>query len=110
MEDVTLSVASNGRHPILFIPGNPAGKALPRGPLAIVANGRALVAQVAKIAINKATEPEASANILPDVLRGWFGADAGKPGRRERVRLRQAGQHVLLEPVSPVVDTEAQAA
>jgi len=110
MLEVILSVATNGRNPILFVPSNPAGKALPRGPLAIVANGRALVAMVAKIAINKAVEPEGSLNVLPGVLRGWFGEDAGKPGRRERVRLRQVGQHVLMEPVTPSLDTVCEAA
>ena len=52
MLEVMLSVATNGRNPILFIPGNPAGRALPRGDVAVIANGRPLVARVAKIAIN----------------------------------------------------------
>jgi len=107
MLDVILPVASNGRNPILFVPSNPAGKALPRGPLAIVANGRPLVASVAKIAVNKVTEPDSTLNVLPSVLRGWFGEDAGKPGRRERVRLRQAGQSIVLEPVTPSADAAA---
>lgn len=113
MLEVICSVATNGRNPILFLPSSPAGKALPRGPLPIVANGFELEARVAKIAINAvyATGPTAGkTNLLGDILRGWFGLDAGKPGRRERVRIRPAGRRWLMEPVTCQVDTQQNAA
>ena len=106
-DPVICSVSSNGRNPILFLPTSPAGKALPRGDLPIVANGTPMTARVAKIAINWAGKPGDKANALPAVLRGWFGEDAGKPGRRERVSLRQAGAFWVLEPVSPVANCAA---
>ena len=99
---LTCSVARAGQRPMLFLPGK--SEALPRGEVNIVANGFELVAHVRKIAINKVTAPgptAGTANLLPDILKAWFGRDAGSPGRKERVTLRQVGARWLMEPVVP---------
>jgi hypothetical protein len=44
---------------------------------------------IAKIAINVVRKPGEETNLLPEILRRWFGDDAGLPGRGERVRLKR---------------------
>ncbi|MBK8690983.1 MAG: DEAD/DEAH box helicase family protein [Deltaproteobacteria bacterium] len=38
-------------------------------------------------------------NLLPDLLRGWFGPDAGRPGTTFQVRFRQSPDGWWIEPV-----------
>ena len=104
-------VISNGRHPILMRPAK--GQVLPRGPLEVIVNGRPMTAWIVKIACNMLTERDnKGANKMGETLRGWFGEDAGKPGRKEHVQFREEvavalskrGSVWVLEPV-----TEAEA-
>jgi hypothetical protein len=98
--DVICRVAGNGSgSPILFLPPAGAGGALPPGPLAIVVEGRAMEAVVAKVAINVVRAPDETVNRLPGILRSWFGEEAGVAGRGHAVRLRRDGETVVMEPV-----------
>ena len=70
-----------------------------------------------KIAVNVAREVPGGPNILADVLRGWFGPDAGHPGTWHQVRLSPGPPWSLtpvrrtgVERVDPVGDTEASGA
>jgi hypothetical protein len=38
-------------------------------------------------------------NMLPELLRKWFGSDTGAPGTRHRVLLRRTGDEWSLEPL-----------
>jgi superfamily II DNA or RNA helicase/HKD family nuclease len=96
--DVICRVSRNtGGHPILFLPSNNGGS-LPEGLLKIEVNGRLMEAVVAKVAINVVRSPGASANELSTILRGWFGDDAGLPGRSDRVRFRKDADTIVMEP------------
>ena len=98
--DVICRVARNrSGSPILFLPPAGAGGALPPGPLAIVVEGRAMEAVVAKVAINVVRAPDETVNRLPGILRSWFGEEAGVAGRGHAVRLRRDGETVVMEPV-----------
>ncbi len=94
-------VSHNGSNPILFLPNRAAHPELPSGPTRLIAEGESFSADFVKIAINVMTreaEPDGS-NALPDLLRYWFGPDAGQQGRRQKVRLRFDGDSVRAEPV-----------
>jgi hypothetical protein len=52
-------------------------------------DGEAYEALIADIAIDIVRKPDDKTNQLPDILRRWFGDDAGLPGRGERVRLKE---------------------
>ena len=81
-------VAHNGRHPILMLPARQRAPYLPTGLQPVRAEGELFEAQFAKIAINvmrPSGEAEAE-NALPDLLRYWFGEDAGQPGSGNVVR------------------------
>jgi superfamily II DNA or RNA helicase/HKD family nuclease len=90
-----------GGQPLLFLPGGAAGRAFPRGDLDALADGRLVVISVRKIAINRIVAKGERENILPEMLRRWFGDDAGKPGTGFKVWLRRRGDRVTLEPMSP---------
>jgi superfamily II DNA or RNA helicase len=99
--DIICNVQRNARgQPILFLPGGAAGRAFPRGDLDALADGEHVVIRVARIAINRVVAKDASENILPAILRRWFGEDAGKPGTGFKVWLRRRGDRVTMEPIS----------
>jgi hypothetical protein len=104
MDPIVCSVAQNsGKNPILFLPRHKSGTygvGLPKGDLSVRANGAPYTASVMKIAINVMRDA-GGANILPQVLRAWFGSDAGAPGKRARVQFRLDGRQWVLEPVTP---------
>ena len=54
------------------------------------ADGAIYEALVARIAINVVRKSGEETNLLPEILRRWFGDDAGLPGRGERVRLKRS--------------------
>jgi hypothetical protein len=54
---------------------------------------------IAKIAINVVRRSGQEQNLLPEILRGWFGQDAGLPGRGERVRLKRGPSGFAMEPL-----------
>ncbi|RUX10408.1 DUF3427 domain-containing protein, partial [Mesorhizobium sp. M2A.F.Ca.ET.037.01.1.1] len=100
--EVICRVSRNtGGNPILFLPSASPQK-LAEGPLEVEVDGRRLKATVAKIAINVVRDPASGANLLPEFLNGWFGPDAGLPGRGDRVRLRQRDGIMVMEPMGMV--------
>jgi superfamily II DNA or RNA helicase/diadenosine tetraphosphate (Ap4A) HIT family hydrolase len=96
---VVCSVSHANGNPILFLP--PGGGGLPKGPLDILVDGRPMQAVVVKVAVNVVRAPGGPRNELPDILRGWFGKDAGMPGRGERVRFRKDADTIVMEPFGP---------
>lgn len=90
---------SNGR-PILFLPSRDSMAGLPEGWTDVLVDGRELQANFVKIAVNVVTEPGATDNLLPDVLRGWFGPDAGAPGRTDRVSFQIRDGAYLMGPLA----------
>ena len=45
------------------------------------------------------TDREAEKNVLAEIVRGWFGPDAGRPGTRFEVAFESAGDRLQMEPV-----------
>jgi superfamily II DNA or RNA helicase/HKD family nuclease/diadenosine tetraphosphate (Ap4A) HIT family hydrolase len=98
--DVVCRVARNtGGKPILFLPSTSGPRPLEEGDLEISINDRPMVATVAKIAINVVRSTDGATNRLPEILRRWFGDDAGSPGRGDRVRLRLHDGGWIMEPM-----------
>ncbi len=80
----------------MFLRSGPAGATFPRGDLAGMADGQQVVLCVRKIAINKAVAPASRQNLLPGILRRWFGDDAGAPGNGFKVWMRRRGESLGL--------------
>jgi len=103
---VICSVARTGARPILFLPrgkGGVYGADLPKGEIAMhldTAAGPVVIASVAKVAINVARGETGGPNLLPGILKGWFGEDAGAAGTaRFKVSIAQAGSAWVMSPV-----------
>ncbi len=104
--DVVCRVSRNtSGHPMLSLPSG-KDRSLREGLLAIEVDGRPMEAIVAKIAIDVVRAPGTSTNELPDILRAWFGDEAGLPGRSDRVRLRR-GETIIMEPLGTITGTSA---
>jgi superfamily II DNA or RNA helicase/HKD family nuclease len=89
-----------GGNPILIFQNGSAGASFPRGELDATIDGQRLEIWVRKIAVNKVVVKGTQENLLPAILRRWFGNDAGKPGTGFKVWLRRRGDLVSMEPVS----------
>ncbi|WP_134500732.1 DUF3427 domain-containing protein [Microvirga pakistanensis] len=98
--DLVCRVARNAaENPILFLPSTSGSRALEEGQLEISVDGQPMVATVAKIAINVVRSAGDPTNQLPEILRRWFGGDAGLPGRGDRVRLGLRDIGWVMEPM-----------
>jgi len=86
--------------PILFLPDRHTHPDLPRGWIPLIAGGERYEGNFVKVALNVVRRPGERGNLLPEILRGWFGEEAGRPGRRHRVWLRREGQAWTMGPVA----------
>jgi superfamily II DNA or RNA helicase len=98
-----LKVAQNtsGR-PILFLrrEQNPP---LPEGEVELMVDGQPHTARFVKVACNVLTRPGSDVNVLGEVLRRWFGDDAGATGTHHKVELEAADgdEGWQMRPVDP---------
>ncbi len=74
---------------------------LPEGEASFVADDVLYTGRFVKIALNVAHQGGDSRNVLPDVLRSWFGSDAGQPGTAQYVELMPGQPHWHMRPASP---------
>jgi superfamily II DNA or RNA helicase/HKD family nuclease/diadenosine tetraphosphate (Ap4A) HIT family hydrolase len=95
--DIVCRVARAGDRPILFLPSAASALHLELGPASVRIEGEAYEALIAKIAINVVRKPGEETNLLPEILRRWFGGDAGLPGRGERVKLKRGPSGFEME-------------
>ena len=106
--DIVCRVARAGDRPILFLPSSAMNLHLDVGPAPVEINGQTYEAVIAKIAINVVRQGGQEENLLPEILRGWFGEDAGLPGRGERVRLKRAPSGLAMEPLKASISQGLQ--
>jgi superfamily II DNA or RNA helicase len=96
-ESYTLKISHSGGQPILFLPSRSQHPGLPEGWTDVRVGDETYTANFVKIAVNVMRQPGSETNVLPDLLRRWFGPDAGAPGTRHRVDLRRIGTEWELE-------------
>lgn len=93
-------IQAHGR-PILMLDRD-RNPSLPEGETPFIADGVVYTGNFAKIALNVAHRAGQSHNVLADLLRTWFGADAGQPGTAQHVELLPGEPHWQMRPASPV--------
>jgi hypothetical protein len=71
----------------------------PKGLVDFSANGKIYIGNFVKIALNVAAFPDEDRNVLPDLLRYWFGPEAGHPGTKHHVVLTQNENGWALRPL-----------
>ena len=58
----------------------PRNRGLPEGEVPLTIDGQRYVGLFRKIALNKVQAASSNENLLPDILRRWFGPEAGRAG------------------------------
>lgn len=89
---------ADGR-PIIFLPDRDRVEGIPENWVPVEVEGQILDAKFARIAVNVLRRRGTEENVLGEVLRGWFGDDAGRPGTRHQVELIERGGKWSLVPV-----------
>ena len=89
---------ANGR-PILFLPDRELQPSIPSGTVDVTIDAKLYEADFVKIAVNVLREKGREDNALPTILRGWFGADAGRPGTVFQVAFEPEGEGYRLTPM-----------
>ena len=97
--DIVCKVSHAGGRPILFLPNRKLQPNIPRGWTDILVEGEPHEANFVKVAVNVMRRKGQSKNVLAEILRGWFGADAGLPGTNQRVIFRNIDENLILESV-----------
>jgi len=99
-------IHASGR-PIIKLPPRTAHVELPHGWTDLEVDGRRCTANFAKEFINVVrADPASESNVLPDILRRWFGPDAGRPGTRFQVAIEQSSDHRRMEPMGRMANAE----
>lgn len=81
-------VSHSNRTPILRLPDRSKFPEIPWGPTPVrLPDGSELKFKFVKVAVNGAFFENKEQNRLPELLRGWFGPQAGLPGTDFKVRL-----------------------
>ncbi len=96
---IVCKVSHASGRPILFLPPRERMAGIPEGWVDVEVDGKAYQADFKKIAVNVLHAEGAEANGLPEVLRGWFGADAGLPGTTHAVEFVRQATGYLLRPM-----------
>jgi len=82
---------------------------LPEGDALFVADDVVYTGRFVKIALNVAHQDGNSRNVLPDLLRSWFGSDEGQPGTAQFVELAPGQPHWHMRPASTGTDGDQRA-
>lgn len=98
----TLKVSHSNGNPILFLPDRETNPDLPEGWTDVRIDGEILRANFVKVALNVVEGAIGEGNVLPQVLRKWFGEDAGLPGTRHQVILKLERDGWLLAPLGMI--------
>jgi superfamily II DNA or RNA helicase/diadenosine tetraphosphate (Ap4A) HIT family hydrolase/SOS-response transcriptional repressor LexA len=95
----------NQRDPILKLPSRAAHAGVPHGELDVrLPDGHVWQFRFAKEFCNVARAPGAARNGLPDLLRGWFGPAAGRPGTAFHVRFSRSPDGWWIEPRGQILE------
>ncbi len=89
---------ANGR-PILFLPDRDQVRGIPSGWTTVRAADEEFDANFVKIAVNVMRRPGSARNVLAEVLRAWFGEQAGQPGTMHQVEFRRDADRWVLKPL-----------
>lgn len=97
-------IQASGR-PILML-NRDHNPGLPEGETPFMAGDVVYTGNFVKIALNVAHRTGDISNALPDLLRSWFGADAGQPGTAHFVELVGDARDWEMRPASPTSSPE----
>ena len=88
-DKIVCKLFHSGGNPIIKLDDGQRAN-LPKGESELNINGRVYQANFAKIAVNVVRDISGR-NVLPEILRGWFGPKAGMHSEKERVIFKKTG-------------------
>jgi hypothetical protein len=94
----TCKVSHSGNKPILFLPDRAAHPQIPNGWVNVEADATRYEANLVNMEVNVMRTIGSEANVLPAILRGWFGPDAGRPGTNFHVVFKPSADGFLMRP------------
>ena len=92
-------VSHTGGRPILFLPPRDKNPLIPDDWTAVTVDDNLYEANFVKVAVNVMRRPGTDQNVLPDLLRSWFGEDAGLPGTSHQVVFVTTETGLLMTPL-----------
>jgi hypothetical protein len=95
-------IQATGR-PILMLDRD-RNPGLPEGEASFTADGVVYTGNFVKIALNLAYQHGRPGNVLPELLRSWFGPEAGQPGTAHYVEMVPGKPYWQMRPVSTGAD------
>ncbi len=98
-------IRHNGREPIVLLPPRKKVKGIPQGWRNVTVDGETLRANFVKIAVDVIKREDSDENVLPSILKKWFGADAGKAGTTSQVFFVPQADGFILRPAARGVDS-----
>lgn len=96
---IVCRVSQSSGTPILFLPDRNRTPGIPEGWCEVVVDGENYQAKFAKIAVNVLTPTGSPRNMLPALLRWWFGPEAGQTGRSHFVAFERENTGYRLAPL-----------
>ncbi len=97
---IVCKVSHAGGKPILFLPSRDRNPGIPEGWVEVTADGETYQANFVKIAVNVMTRGASDTNVLPELMRKWFGPNAGQPGTTFQVVFERSDEGYVLSPAS----------
>lgn len=97
---IVCRVAQSEGRPLLFLPKREHADSLPETWVDVIVDGASYQAKFAKIAVNVMHRSGDEDNVLPELLRDWFGPNAGQPGTTHHVEFVRTGGVYVLAPTS----------
>jgi hypothetical protein len=104
---IVCRVSHAGGRPILFLPDRGTRPSMPRGTVPVLIDGVPYEADFVNVAVNVVRRAGSDRNELPALLRGWFGADAGRPGTGFSVAFERREDAWHLSPIRPAAADDA---
>lgn len=99
VQRVICTVTHKNERPLLSLPDQQRSPGIPEGPTMISVEGKRYEADVGTTTIETVRDIASGENALPEILRAWFGADAGRTGLAHRVMLELVSGRYELRPI-----------
>jgi superfamily II DNA or RNA helicase/HKD family nuclease/diadenosine tetraphosphate (Ap4A) HIT family hydrolase len=96
---IVCTVSHAGGRPILFLPDRSASPGIPEGTVRVTIDGDPHEAHFVKVAVNVIRKSRQTHNVLPALMRAWFGPNAGRPGTSFSVAFERHGDDWHLVPI-----------
>jgi len=96
---IVCAVSHSNGNPMLFLPSRDKTPGIPSGWQSVTANAEPHTANFVKVAVNVIRTEGDEENVLPDILRRWFGENAGEPGTANRVIFEWKENNYVMRPL-----------